>query len=337
MAEHRAGGEPGLVGGVLDRFQPHVLSGEPVAVAGGVADCQDFGNRGAHRRVDPDAIACRQAGRLRHVHIGRCADADDNHLRWQALARTGDGADDPAIVTLEPEHGLPGQHAHAGLFQPPAHMGGDAGRDGAAEQPIGGFHDCDPAAAGRQCRGDLQPDEAAAEDHHIRRPGAQFANEPRIGERTHGQCPAQRVDRCGRIDVQRNGFARDQHQRIVLQVGVEVAEIDPDRARRALRREREPRVVAFAREHRADSGVRPVHVLGRGEIHHAARRRLAGGLQVEYGDTALRIRAGEQWQTIEDFLTTRLHFKVTHGISDQARQEFVSHLEKGTQPPKPDL
>ncbi|EDY16302.1 putative PAS/PAC sensor protein [Chthoniobacter flavus Ellin428] len=50
-----------------------------------------------------------------------------------------------------------------------------------------------------------------------------------------------------------------------------------------------------------------------------------------------RIRAGGQWQTIEDFLTTRLHFKVTHGISDQARQEFVSHLEKGTQPPKPDL
>ena len=48
-----------------------------------------------------------------------------------------------------------------------------------------------------------------------------------------------------------------------------------------------------------------------------------------------RIRAGEQWQTIEDFLTTRLHLKVTHGISDQAREEFVSHLEKGTAPPKP--
>lgn len=50
-----------------------------------------------------------------------------------------------------------------------------------------------------------------------------------------------------------------------------------------------------------------------------------------------RIRAGEQWQTIEDFLTTRLHLKVTHGISDQAREEFVSHLERGTAPPKPDL
>jgi PAS domain S-box-containing protein len=50
-----------------------------------------------------------------------------------------------------------------------------------------------------------------------------------------------------------------------------------------------------------------------------------------------RIRAGEQWQTVEDFLTTRLHFKVTHGISDQAREEFVSHLERGTAPPKPDL
>jgi PAS domain S-box-containing protein len=50
-----------------------------------------------------------------------------------------------------------------------------------------------------------------------------------------------------------------------------------------------------------------------------------------------RIRTGEQWQTIEDFLTTRLHFKVTHGISDEAREEFVSHLEKGTPPPKPDL
>jgi PAS domain S-box-containing protein len=50
-----------------------------------------------------------------------------------------------------------------------------------------------------------------------------------------------------------------------------------------------------------------------------------------------RVRAGEEWQTIEDFLTTRLHLKVTHGISEQAREEFVSHLEKGTPPPKPDL
>ncbi len=50
-----------------------------------------------------------------------------------------------------------------------------------------------------------------------------------------------------------------------------------------------------------------------------------------------RIRTGEQWQTIEDFLTTRLHFRVTHGISDEAREEFVSHMEKGTTPPKPDL
>lgn len=50
-----------------------------------------------------------------------------------------------------------------------------------------------------------------------------------------------------------------------------------------------------------------------------------------------RIRTGGQWQTIEDFLTSRLHLKVTHGISDQAREEFVSHLERGTSPPKPDL
>ena len=50
-----------------------------------------------------------------------------------------------------------------------------------------------------------------------------------------------------------------------------------------------------------------------------------------------RIRAGEEWQTIEDFLTTRLHLKVTHGISDEARQEFVASLEKGATPPKPTL
>ncbi len=50
-----------------------------------------------------------------------------------------------------------------------------------------------------------------------------------------------------------------------------------------------------------------------------------------------RIRAGEGWQTVEDFLTTRLHLKVTHGISDEAREEFVSNLEKGTALPKPDL
>lgn len=50
-----------------------------------------------------------------------------------------------------------------------------------------------------------------------------------------------------------------------------------------------------------------------------------------------RVRAGEKWQTIEDFLTTRLHLKVTHGISDQAREEFVSHLQRGSSPPKPDI
>jgi PAS domain S-box-containing protein len=47
-----------------------------------------------------------------------------------------------------------------------------------------------------------------------------------------------------------------------------------------------------------------------------------------------RIRTGEQWETIEDFLTTRLRFKVTHGISDEARRDFVSHLDQGTTPPK---
>jgi len=50
-----------------------------------------------------------------------------------------------------------------------------------------------------------------------------------------------------------------------------------------------------------------------------------------------RIRAGEEWQTIEDFLTTRLHLKVTHGISDEARQEFVASLDKGTPPPRPSV
>jgi hypothetical protein len=42
-------------------------------------------------------------------------------------------------------------------------------------------------------------------------------------------------------------------------------------------------------------------------------------------------------RTIEDFLATRLRFKVTLGISEEAREEFVSHRGKGTQPPKPHL
>jgi len=50
-----------------------------------------------------------------------------------------------------------------------------------------------------------------------------------------------------------------------------------------------------------------------------------------------RIRTGEEWQTIEDFLTTRLHLKVTHGISDEARQEFVASLEKGAPPARPSI
>ena len=49
-------------------------------------------------------------------------------------------------------------------FEPLRDMGGDDGRHGAAEQPVLRLDDCDPAAAGGQRRGDLQPDEAAAHD-----------------------------------------------------------------------------------------------------------------------------------------------------------------------------
>jgi hypothetical protein len=42
MADDGARGKARLVGRVLHRFQPHVATGEPVPVRGGVADGEDF-------------------------------------------------------------------------------------------------------------------------------------------------------------------------------------------------------------------------------------------------------------------------------------------------------
>jgi hypothetical protein len=56
-------------------------------------------------------------------------------------------------------------------------------------------------------------------------------------------------------------------------------------------------------------------------------RQLQDGLQTVCAWTK-RIKVGEQWMTPDEFLSTQLHLKITHGISPEASREFEEELER---------
>jgi hypothetical protein len=64
-------------------------------------------------------------------------------------------------------------------------------------------------------------------------------------------------------------------------------------------------------------------------------RKLQNGLQVVCAWTK-RIKVGEQWMTPDEFLTTQLHLKISHGMSPEASQEF-QHEIKRVNPASPGL
>ena len=59
-------------------------------------------------------------------------------------------------------------------------------------------------------------------------------------------------------------------------------------------------------------------------------RKLQNGLQVVCAWTK-RIKVGDQWMTPEEFLSTQLHLKLTHGMSPEASREFEEELLKRSQ------
>lgn len=59
-------------------------------------------------------------------------------------------------------------------------------------------------------------------------------------------------------------------------------------------------------------------------------RKLQDGLQVVCAWTK-RIKVGERWMTPDEFLSTQLHLKLTHGMSPEATREFEQELERRSQ------
>jgi hypothetical protein len=61
---------------------------------------------------------------------------------------------------------------------------------------------------------------------------------------------------------------------------------------------------------------------------------LQNGLQVVCAWTK-QIKVGDQWMTPDEFLSTRLHLKISHGMSPEATREFQDELKKGAQKEAP--
>ena len=55
-------------------------------------------------------------------------------------------------------------------------------------------------------------------------------------------------------------------------------------------------------------------------------RKLQSGLQVVCAWTK-QIKVGDQWMTPDEFLSTQLHIKISHGMSPQASQDFETQIK----------
>lgn len=63
-------------------------------------------------------------------------------------------------------------------------------------------------------------------------------------------------------------------------------------------------------------------------------RKLQNGLQVVCAWTK-QIKVGDQWMTPDEFLSTQLHLKISHGMSPEATREFEGELKRRAQVAKP--
>jgi hypothetical protein len=56
-------------------------------------------------------------------------------------------------------------------------------------------------------------------------------------------------------------------------------------------------------------------------------RKLQNGLQVVCAWTK-QIKVGDQWMTPDEFLSSQLHLKISHGMSPAATREFEDELKR---------
>ena len=132
-----------------------------------IADREEAGNTGLHEVVDQNAVVDGRAGGFSQCDIGRDADADDGDVGRDAVA--GSGFDRHHLAALPDDAADRGAKAHVAA---PAAMQRqevvrDLRRDDAAHQPVGGFQHRHRLAGEARGAGDLQPDEAAADDHDV--------------------------------------------------------------------------------------------------------------------------------------------------------------------------
>ena len=168
LAGERGGQRLRLIDGVLHRFQPHAALQLPVIEGDAIADGEEAGHAGLHEVVDQDAVVDGGAGGLGQRDVRRDADADDGDDR--------PGCGRPAAVstatTLPPSPTMrpTAVPRRTSLPQPrwsDRKCARDFRRDDAAHQPVGGFEHRHRLAEQARRAGDLQPDEAAADDHDI--------------------------------------------------------------------------------------------------------------------------------------------------------------------------
>jgi K+-sensing histidine kinase KdpD len=61
--------------------------------------------------------------------------------------------------------------------------------------------------------------------------------------------------------------------------------------------------------------------------------KLQNGLQVVCAWTQ-QIKVGDKWMTPDEFLSTQLHLKISHGMSPEASKDFEEQIKRANQPEK---
>ncbi len=132
-----------------------------------IADRDDLGRAGRHRRIDGDAVVDGDAGRLGELDIGDDADADQDEIGGDPVARGGVDGDDAAVLAEDAAD----RRAEADIGAPATmkveEMARDFRRDDPAHQAVGGFEHGDGLAEEPRRRRHFEADEAAADHHDI--------------------------------------------------------------------------------------------------------------------------------------------------------------------------
>jgi hypothetical protein len=126
-------------------------------VLGTLADGEHVGVAGAQVVVHHDAALDGQPRRLRLVHVGADAAADDHHLRREGAAVLEAQPGDPPVLAQQRRRDLAGQHTDAHRLHLPAQQVGAGGVELLRHQVRGGLDDGDLDLVAEQSAGRFQP------------------------------------------------------------------------------------------------------------------------------------------------------------------------------------